>query len=176
MWGNPPGGDPTAPPRGPRVSQSSGKNCKNSQKLYENFTYIKIPQILTLTPILGHSPTLGGASGGQNLKMALPGGYLEDRIWVLWNFCPIFGHLTLFWWLKLQILTLMDYPHPLLDMVFKLSFVRHCKITFFHSYILCYHALQLLKHEFECWTWLSPHNHILSIGTLYFRVLLVYEF
>ena len=54
----------------------------------------------------------GGASGGQNLKMAVPGGYLEDRIWVLWNFCPIFGHLTLFWWLKLQILTLMDYPPP----------------------------------------------------------------
>ena len=49
----------------------------------------------------------GGASGGQNLKMALPGGYLEDRIWVLWNFCPIFGHLTLFWWLKFEILTLV---------------------------------------------------------------------
>ena len=116
MWGTPPGGPPRgphSPPRGPRVSQSSGKNCKNSQKLYENFTYIKIPQILTLTPILGHSPTLGGASGGQNLKMAVPGGYLEDRIWVLWNFCPIFGHLTLFWWLKLQILTLMDYHPPL---------------------------------------------------------------
>ena len=116
MWGTPPGGPPRgphSPPRDPWVSQSSGKNCKNSQKLYENFTYIKIPQILTLTPILGHSPTLGGASGGQNLKMALPGGYLEDRIWVLWNFCPIFGHLTLFWWLKLQILTLMDYHPPL---------------------------------------------------------------
>ena len=60
----------------------------------------------------------GGASGGQNLKMALPGGYLEDRIWVLWNFCPIFGHLTLFWWLKLQILTLMDYHPPLAKSVF----------------------------------------------------------
>ena len=47
----------------------------------------------------------GGASGGQNLKMALPGGYLEDRIWVLWNFCPIFGHLTLFQWSKFEILT-----------------------------------------------------------------------
>ena len=116
MWGTPLGGPPRgprSPPRGPRVSQSSGKNCKNSQKLYENFIYIKIPQILTLTPILGHSPSLGGASGGQNLKMAVPGGYLEDRIWVLWNFCPIFGHLTLFWWLKLQILTLMDYHPPL---------------------------------------------------------------
>ena len=39
---------------------------------------------------------LGGASGGQNLKMAVPGGYLEDQIWVLRNFCLIFGHLTLF--------------------------------------------------------------------------------
>ena len=116
MWGTPLGGPPRgphSPPRGPRVSQSSGKNCKNSQKLYENFIYIKISRILTLTPILGHSPSLGGASGGQNLKMAVPGGYLEDRIWVLWNFCPIFGHLTLFWWLKLQILTLMDYHPPL---------------------------------------------------------------
>ena len=46
----------------------------------------------------------GGVLGGQNLKMAMPGGYLEDRIWVLWNFCPIFGHLTLFWWSKLKIL------------------------------------------------------------------------
>ena len=92
------------------------------QKLYENFTYIKIPQILTLTPILSHSPTLGGASGGQNLKMALPGGYLEDRIWVLWNFCPIFGHLTLFRWLKLQILTLVVYHHPL-------SINNACNIT-----------------------------------------------
>ena len=55
----------------------------------------------------------GGASGGQNLKMALPGGYLEDRIWVLWNFCPIFGHLTLFRWLKFEIVTWVVYPHPL---------------------------------------------------------------
>ena len=55
----------------------------------------------------------GGASGGQNLKMALPGGYLEDRIWVLWNFCPILGHLTLFRWLKCEILTLVIYHTPL---------------------------------------------------------------
>ena len=55
----------------------------------------------------------GGASRAQNLKIAVPGGYLKDRIWVLWNFCPIFGHLTLFRWLKLQILTLVVYPHPL---------------------------------------------------------------
>ena len=121
MWGTPLGGPPRgphSPPRGPRVSQSSRKNCKKSQKLYENFTYIKIPQILTQTPILGHSPTLGGASGGQNLKMAVPGGYLEDRIWVLWNFCPIFGHLTLFRWLKFEILTLVIYPTRLLLLLF----------------------------------------------------------
>ena len=50
---------------------------------------------------------------GQKCRfLALPGGFLEDRIWVLWNFCPIFGHLTLFRWLKLQILTLMVYPPP----------------------------------------------------------------
>ena len=111
MWGTPPWGgppeDPTAPPGVPGCHRVPEKNCKHSQKLYENFTYIKIPQILTLTPILGHSATLGGASGGPNLKMALPGGYLEDRIWVLWNFCPIFGHLTLFRWLKFEILTLV---------------------------------------------------------------------
>ena len=58
----------------------------------------------------------GGASGAQNLKIAVPGGYLKDRIWVLWNFCPIFGHLTLFGWLKLEILTLMVYHTPLLRM------------------------------------------------------------
>ena len=56
----------------------------------------------------------GGASGAQNLKIAVPGGYLKDRIWVLWNFCPIFGHLTLIWWSKLKILTLVVYHTPLL--------------------------------------------------------------
>ena len=55
----------------------------------------------------------GGASGAQNLKIAVPGGYLKDRIWVLWNFCPIFGHLTLYWWSKLKILTLVVYHTPL---------------------------------------------------------------
>ena len=57
----------------------------------------------------------GGASGAQNLKIAMPGGYLKDRIWDLWNFCPIFGHLTLFGWLKLEILTLVVYHTPLTD-------------------------------------------------------------
>ena len=56
----------------------------------------------------------GGASGAQNLKIAVPGGYLKDRIWVLWNFCPIFGYLTLFGWLKLEILTLVVYHTPLM--------------------------------------------------------------
>ena len=55
----------------------------------------------------------GGASGAQNIKIAVPGGYLKDRIWVLWNFCPIFGYLTLFGWLKLDILTLVVYHTPL---------------------------------------------------------------
>ena len=71
----------------------------------------------------------GGGSGVQNLKITVPGGYLKDRIWVLWNFCPIFGHLTLFWWLKLPILTLMDYHPPpnvrtgvSLDKIFKETF------------------------------------------------------
>ena len=68
---------------------------------------IKISQIIALTSILGHLGTLGGASGAQNLKIAVPGGYLKDRIWVLWNFCPIFGHLTPHRWLKLRILTLV---------------------------------------------------------------------
>ena len=57
----------------------------------------------------------GGASGAQNIKIAVPGGYLKDRIWVLWNFCPIFGHLTLFGWLKLEILTLVVYHTPLTE-------------------------------------------------------------
>ena len=56
----------------------------------------------------------GGASGAQNLRIAVPGGYLKDRIWVLWNFCPIFGHLTLFWWSNLKILTLVVYHTPLI--------------------------------------------------------------
>ena len=55
----------------------------------------------------------GGASRAQNLKITVPGGYLKDRIWVLWNFCPIFGHLTLSGWLKLEILTLVVYHTPL---------------------------------------------------------------
>ena len=54
----------------------------------------------------------GGASGAQNLKIAVPGGYLKDRIWVLLNFWPIFGHLMLFWWSKLKILTLVVYHIP----------------------------------------------------------------
>ena len=109
--GYPPGGgtpgDPTAPPGVPgcpRVPEKIAKVLKNYMKILHTS---KFPQILTVTPILGHSPTLGGASGGQNLKMALPGGYLEDRIWVLWNYWTIFGHLTLFWWLKFEILTLV---------------------------------------------------------------------
>ena len=56
MWGTPSGRPPKAPeapPRGPWVSQSPGKNCKNSQKLYKTFTCIKIAQIITLTtPLL----------------------------------------------------------------------------------------------------------------------------
>ena len=61
--GYPFGGAPPglwSPPRGPKVSQSSGKNCKNSQKYYENCTCIKIPQIITLRPILGYLDYLGG--------------------------------------------------------------------------------------------------------------------
>ena len=42
--GGPPRG-PWVPPRGPRVSESFGKNCKNSQTIYKKFTFIKIPQI-----------------------------------------------------------------------------------------------------------------------------------
>ena len=55
----------------------------------------------------------GGVSGAQNLKIAVPGGYLKDRIWVLWNFCPNFGHLTLFRWSKIEILTSVVYHTPL---------------------------------------------------------------
>ena len=48
-----------------------------------------------------------------DFEMAVPGGFLEDRAWVLWNFSPIFGHLTLFRWLKFEILTLVIYHPPL---------------------------------------------------------------
>ena len=58
LGGAPPG--PRGLPRGPRVSESSEKNCKNSQKLYKNCTCIKIPQIITLTSILGHFGHWGG--------------------------------------------------------------------------------------------------------------------
>ena len=47
-----------------------------------------------------------------DFEMAVPGGFLEDRAWVLWNFSPIFGHLTLFRWLKFEILTLVIYGTP----------------------------------------------------------------
>ena len=73
MWGTPLGGPPRGPHsplRGPRVSQSSGKNCKNFQKIYENFTYIKIPQNLTLTPVLGYLDYLGGPQGVKIFKGA----------------------------------------------------------------------------------------------------------
>ena len=44
--------------------------------------------------------------------MALLWAYLEDCRYVLCNFCPILGHLTLFWWYKFEILTLLYYPTP----------------------------------------------------------------
>ena len=92
MWGTPLGGPPRgphSPPRGPRVSQSSGKNCKNSQQLYKNCTYIKIPQILTLTPILGHLSTLGGPRGAKILKWPCRG--------VIWKIgYGFFGTFVLF--------------------------------------------------------------------------------
>ena len=74
----------------------------------------------------------GGASGAQNLKIAVPGGYLKDRIWVLWNFCPIFGHLTLFWWSNLKILTLVVYHTPLslIAFFFSLNKIQYCRISY----------------------------------------------
>ena len=87
-WGGPPG-DPTAPPGVPGCHRAPEKNCKNSQILYENFTYIKIPQILTLTPILGHSPTLGGPRGAKILKWPCRG--------VIWKIgYGFFGTFVLF--------------------------------------------------------------------------------
>ena len=68
MWGTPLGGPPRgpcSPPRGPRVSQRPGKNCKNSQKLYKKFTCINIPQIITLMPILSYLDCLGGPKNSK---------------------------------------------------------------------------------------------------------------
>ena len=67
-----------------------------------------IPQILTLTPILGHSPTPGGASGAKILKW--PCRFFFGRMGM--------GSLELlsyFWSLNtiLVVKTLMDYPRPL---------------------------------------------------------------
>ena len=58
--------------------------------------------------------------------MAVPGGFLEDRAWVLWNFSPIFGHLTLFRWLKFEILTLVIYHTPLLWSMFVCTAEHMC--------------------------------------------------
>ena len=66
LGGTPPG--TLGPPRGPRVSQSSGKICKNSQKLFKSFTCIEIPKSITLTPILAYLGTLGGSWGAKTLK------------------------------------------------------------------------------------------------------------
>ena len=66
MWGTPLGGPPRGPwgpLRGTRVSERSGKNCKKSQKLYRNYTCIKIPHIMTLTSILSHLGYWGGPWG-----------------------------------------------------------------------------------------------------------------
>ena len=80
MWVTPLGGPPRGPccpPRGPQVSQSSGKNCKNSQKLKENCMCIKIPQIITLTFILGHLGYWGGPWGVKIKILRWPGVILE---------------------------------------------------------------------------------------------------
>ena len=91
------------------MSQSSEKNWKRSSKIYMHQNTPNYNSNIHFGPP-GYP---GGASGAQNLKIAVPGGYLKDRIWVLWNFCPIFGYLTLFGWLKLEILTLVVYHTPL---------------------------------------------------------------
>ena len=82
--GNPLGGPPQGPwglPMAPQMSQSSGKNCKNSQILYKNFTCIKILQIITLSPILGNLNYLGGALGGQKVILLRPDFFLVGSIW-----------------------------------------------------------------------------------------------
>ena len=73
---------PWGPFRGPRVSPSSGKNCKNSQKLYKKLSCIKIPQIISLTSILSHLGNWGGALGGQNVFLAGRGGFSEARAFI----------------------------------------------------------------------------------------------
>ena len=80
MCGTPLGGPPRGPlgsPRGPRVSQSSGKNCKNSQKLYKNCSCIKMPQFITLTSILGHLGSWWGPWGVKIKILQWPGVILE---------------------------------------------------------------------------------------------------
>ena len=87
LLGGPPG--PWDPFRGPQVSQSSGKNCENCQQLYKNCTCIKIRQIFTLTPILGHLSTLGGPRGAKILKWPCRG--------VIWKIgYGFFGTFVLF--------------------------------------------------------------------------------
>ena len=79
MWHTPLGGPPRDLPRGPRVSESSEKNYKNSQKLYKNCTCIKIPQIITLTSILGHFGHWGGPRRVKIFMGGVVGFFSEAR-------------------------------------------------------------------------------------------------
>ena len=66
LGGAPPGS--LEPPKGSQGVLEVWKNCNNSQKLYKIFTCRKIPEILTLTPVLGYLGTLEGPHGSKIFK------------------------------------------------------------------------------------------------------------
>ena len=104
--GGPPRG-PTGPPSGPRVSKRSGKNCKNFKNLYKKFTRTKIPQIITLSPILGNLVFWGGPWGLKVVFGPSRGGFRKRERWF---FFPIvfIGPLKRFWGVAMSDL---DFTH-----------------------------------------------------------------
>ena len=96
--------------------------------------------------------------------MAVPGGFLEDRAWVLWNFSPIFGHLTLFRWLKFEILTLVIYHTPLpmlLQVSFQFDLIEH--VPDFQNLLKqdqMMNCLESLKLVCIWYSWTSFHKKI----------------
>ena len=98
-WNTPLGGPPrgpTGPPSGPRVSKRSGKNCKNFKKLYKKFTRTKIPQIITLSPILGNLVFWGGPWGLKVVFGPSRGVFRKRERWFFFQLFSI-GPLKRFW-------------------------------------------------------------------------------
>ena len=80
-WGAPP--RPLGPPQGsPEVTEFWKKFQKFSKIIWKIYMHQNIPNYNSNINF-GQPGDPGGASGAQNLRIAVPGGYLKDRIWVL---------------------------------------------------------------------------------------------